>query len=1142
MPRVTFRLNRRYIHELLGYGLRLLLAVLVALILVVVLGSMLRQGLTSATVEEVMQARTTPLPPAIDWRNRLDPNDPATYPSLHVSVDHAQGSSAPWYPKGESPLLAQMVQRGLLPPVHERVGTEPTVMRGSDGIGTYGGTWMRLANSPGDVGIISWRLSYAALFRWSPMGQPIEPHVAKALEIHDEHRTFIIHLRRGMRWSDGQPFTADDVLYWWNHEITNRTLGSGAPPAWITVQGHWPKMEKRDDYTLIIRYPVPFGSFLQMLASHSQQMANSPAHYLSRYHPELGDPALIERECKAMDIPSARALYGYVKSFDNPEHPRLWPWVPRQWRTNPPYVYVRNPYYFVVDEAGNQLPYIDRIQFDVQTESVMSQSFANGFVSMQTRHVRYQNYTELMDRAAAVNQRILPWYSATRSAWAIYPNAQRFVPGNPQTLDDCPDLRTRELWWKRSMLANADFRKALSLAIDRAAIIRAEYNDQVSPAQVEPGPLSPFHDARLAQVCIDFDPVTANQKLDQLGLTDRDIDGMRTFPDGTRMTFFLDFTGYTGIGPAQFVVDDWARIGVRVIARERARTLFYTQKAARDVDLTIWTSESDHFPLQDGRAFVAGNTEANWGIGWGRWYQLGGLFGDERANINSATPPPPGSPVREGLNHFTRAIAAPTHEAQQREMQRVLDITAEQLWTISIAEHPPALVVVSNRMKNVPKVAMVSATTSTPGNAGIETYFFENNSDAPGIFTDTLNQLTQPASLPRRTGGTADAPAVISRSNLWAGWILRGLIISIIGALVIMLVLRHPFVGRRLVIMVPTLLVISVIVFTIIQLPPGDYLTSRILAIEESGDAQAAAQLDDLRSQFHFEDPVWKQYLRWTGLLWFLPTELPANVAGDGHWFTRMGFFQNRNTGLLQGNLGRSMESSQLVSDMVGDRILLTFLISAGTILLTWLIAIPIGIYSAVRQYSKTDCLFTLIGFVGMSVPGFLLALVLGVWADVQGLFSPEFAAQPYWDWPKLMDLLRHIWVPIVVMGVTGTAGMIRVMRANLLDELRKPYVTTARAKGVRPIKLLIKYPVRVALNPFVSGIGGIFPQLVSGGAIVSMVLSLPTVGPLLLSALFSQDMYLAGSMLMVLSLLGVFGTLVSDLLLLWLDPRIRYE
>ena len=241
------------------------------------------------------------------------------------------------------------------------------------------------------------------------------------------------------------------------------------------------------------------------------------------------------------------------------------------------------------------------------------------------------------------------------------------------------------------------------------------------------------------------------------------------------------------------------------------------------------------------------------------------------------------------------------------------------------------------------------------------------------------------------------------------------------------------------------------------------------------------------------------------------------------------------------------MENNLPVNQIVGDRITLTFLISLGTILFTWALAIPIGIFSAVRQYSVGDYVLTFIGFIGMCVPSFLLALVLMYLSkevfdfNASALLSPEYAAQAGWNWPKVLDLLKHIWVPVTILGIGGTAGMIRVMRGNLLDELKKPYVTTARAKGVRPMKLLMKYPVRMALNPFISGIGGIFPKLVSGGALVAVVLSITTVGPLMLDALMNEDMYLAGSMLMVLSTLGVLGTLVSDLLLLALDPRIRY-
>ncbi len=460
-------------------------------------------------------------------------------------------------------------------------------------------------------------------------------------------------------------------------------------------------------------------------------------------------------------------------------------------------------------------------------------------------------------------------------------------------------------------------------------------------------------------------------------------------------------------------------------------------------------------------------------------------------------------------------------------MDGVMDIAAENLWTINIAEAPPQLVVVKKHFRNVPSNALYAARTLTPGNAGIETYYFEDAQDSPGAIREARESIVRAVPRPRSEGSAApteDSAKATTPPGRIVATVLRYAFIGIGAALLLMIAFRHPYIGRRLLIMIPTLLVISVVVFTIIQLPPGDYLTSRIIQLRESGNIAAMDEIDDLRRLFHFDDPMWQQYVRWMGFEWF--------------WT-----FDGSDMGLLQGHMGRSMETTEPVNRLVGDRILLTFLISLGTILFTWTVAIPIGVYSAVRQYSISDYVLTLIGFVGMSVPGFLLALVLmGLAGLGGGLFSPQFAAQPEWDWAKFKDMLRHIWVPVVVLGVEGTASMIRIMRANLLDELNKPYVTTARAKGVRPIKLLFKYPVRVALNPFISGIGHLFPRLVSGGAIVAVVLALPTVGPLLLSALFTEDMYLAGSMLMVLSVLAVFGTLVSDMLLLWLDPRIRYE
>jgi peptide/nickel transport system permease protein len=321
---------------------------------------------------------------------------------------------------------------------------------------------------------------------------------------------------------------------------------------------------------------------------------------------------------------------------------------------------------------------------------------------------------------------------------------------------------------------------------------------------------------------------------------------------------------------------------------------------------------------------------------------------------------------------------------------------------------------------------------------------------------------------------------------------------------------------RRLVTMVPTLIAISVIVFVIIQLPPGDYLSTYISELQAQGEGVNQERIAYLREKYGLDEPLWQQYLMWIG-------------------------------GLVQGDLGYSFEYQLPVSDLIGERLLLTFIISIVTILFTYAVAFPIGIYTAVRQYSLGDYTLSFLGFLGLATPNFLLALVLLYVANVMfgtsigGLMDPEYVDAP-WSWGKVASILEHLWVPVVVIGTSGTAAMIRRLRANLLDELQKQYVITGRAKGLPPGRLLLKYPLRIAINPFISDIGNLLPQVVSGAAIVSVVLDLPTTGQMLIGALKSQDMYLAGSFLMFLALLTVIGMLLSDLALAVLDPRIRLE
>jgi peptide/nickel transport system permease protein len=323
------------------------------------------------------------------------------------------------------------------------------------------------------------------------------------------------------------------------------------------------------------------------------------------------------------------------------------------------------------------------------------------------------------------------------------------------------------------------------------------------------------------------------------------------------------------------------------------------------------------------------------------------------------------------------------------------------------------------------------------------------------------------------------------------------------------------FIIRRFIAMLLTLVAVSIVAFAIIQLPPGDYLTSYIAQLASTGDQVDPRVIENLRVQYGLGEPFYVQYWKWV-------------------------------SGIVQGNFGQSFEWKRPVWELIWGRLGNSIMVEGLAVLVMWLIAVPIGIYVAVRKYSLGDYLATVAGFIGLAVPNFFFALILMylayVWfgTTMGGLFSPEFE-NARWSLPRLWDFLRHAWAPVLVLATAGTAELIRILRANLLDELKKPYVVTARAKGLPEWKVILKYPVRLALNPLVSTIGWLLPALVSGSVIVSVVLNLPTAGPMLLRSLTTQDMYLAGAIILLLSVLTVIGTVISDILLALIDPRIRY-
>ena len=324
------------------------------------------------------------------------------------------------------------------------------------------------------------------------------------------------------------------------------------------------------------------------------------------------------------------------------------------------------------------------------------------------------------------------------------------------------------------------------------------------------------------------------------------------------------------------------------------------------------------------------------------------------------------------------------------------------------------------------------------------------------------------------------------------------------------------YILKRILLLFPVMAVISIVIFFIIQLPPGDYLSSYIANLEQQGIEVTDSEAASLRRTYGLDKNILEQYFQWI-----------SNIV-------------------TRGDFGRSFAWNKPVSALLIERVPMTIGISLATTIFIYMVSIPIGIYAATHQYSFFDYFWTFVGFIGLSVPGFLLALVVIWWTyiifgvSISGLFSQEYIAEP-WSIGKFIDMLKRIWFPILIIGMAGTAGLIRVMRGNLLDELKKQYVTTARAKGVPENTVLYRYPVRIAVNPIISTVGWVLPAVVGGEVLVSIVLNLPTTGPVLLKAVMFQDMYLAGSITLILSFLTVIGTLIADILLVWIDPRIRF-
>ncbi len=609
-PRSIFRSKVRALRRSPWFRFcwRTLVALLGMALVLVLCGSGLRRGVIAqgdAAIDPALTAKYKAL------RERV--LDRTQAPDFWQDVDYSEGKQASWWPKGESPILHELVEEGKLPPVEVRVGPEPVVYRGFDGVGQYGGDWWRMVNDVDGVRLaLMYELRNNTLVRFSPYGEPIRPHLARNVVPSNNYKVWTVYLRHGVKWSDGVPFTAEDIIWWWKHVKLNPD--AGLVDETMKVNGKTGDIEKIDDYTLRYLFPDPNPGWLSMQASAAGALYMAgPKHYLQRFHPTEGDQERIERLCQEQKV-TPRQLFNEKNHPLNPERPRLGPWIFRTYRSNGPWTAVRNPYYYAVDEQGNQLPYMDRLVFQQISLQLQPKAMTDGICSFA--NAMQADYGSVMSQQEAGSYDVFHWVAEGRGSLMVTPNRQLPVKAGDTVAEQ-----------KRDLLRNKEFRRALSLAVNRQAIIDAEFKGVGRPAALMPTEGVPWFDEEALEANAEYDPARANQLLDDVGLTQRDSDDMRTLPDGSRLSLIMIARpGETA--PLQFLVEYWRDIGLRVILKEKPHRLFLS--AVKYADLQ--------------RAGDGSGGELGWGaLGAGgpywEWYYKGGMYGSEESQAPEVDAP-----------------------------------------------------------------------------------------------------------------------------------------------------------------------------------------------------------------------------------------------------------------------------------------------------------------------------------------------------------------------------------------------------------------------------------------------------------------------------------------------------------------------
>ena len=595
----------------------------------------------------------------------------------------------------EAPMLSERVKSGKLPSVGQRLPLEPLVITPPEQMGPYGGTWRRYGTDLADIQTyVVHRISYPNMLRWSPMADKLLPHLVIRWDITAGSRVFTFHLRKGVRWSDGVPFTADDILFWYQHVLQNKDLTPSVAREYKRG-GELMQLRKLDAYTIRFTFKEPNGRFLEnMAAMPGWEMADVAAHYFKKFHPDFVPIDRLNAEAKTAKYDFWYQRFQALRDWPNPDAPRLWPWIVVKPPPARPIVLERNPYYWKVDPQGNQLPYIDRITFEIYDPETINLKAINGEVDMQNRHIRFENYPLLMEHAKQGHYRVLRWIDSNGGADNLAVNMNSKDP------------------FKHKLFADQRFRIALSLAIDRNEINEASYFGAGMPRQCAPPPTSPYYSKEYEKAYTQFDPLQANRLLDEVGLTRKDSAGNRLDPDGRPLSLKIDALPMAcSLSALELVAKDWSAVGVKSEVNVLARQLFYQRKAALMHDVGSWYGADEQDPLLDPRWFFPWKDESIQGIAYAAWFRSNGKKGEQ-----------PPQAIRECMDLYRRIELAPDEAIQHKLFMQIIDLNRENLWVIGTIGQVPAIYVVSDRFRNVPEVAISGWQFRGPANTAPECY------------------------------------------------------------------------------------------------------------------------------------------------------------------------------------------------------------------------------------------------------------------------------------------------------------------------------------------------------------------------------------------------------------------------------------